>query len=317
MQLKLGKHPPVFDERTLQFGSYLQQGLPTPPPAASYGNKVPVWPMYDNDKWGDCTCAAAGHMIQNWTANAGGETTPPDSAVDTFYEHFVGSPPPPDAGCNMLQVLRYWRRTGLGGHKILAFTSLEPSNQTEAMDALYMLGSVYIGLALPNFVLKGDPLTVPWVVPAGGAVGDAAPNQQNGHCVPAVAYDARYLYIVTWGTLKQMSWQFYDTYADEAYAVLSSEFIESNGDTVRVQPGCPQGCHRPVQLRSGTRDGLSRRVALGRRKQGRPSELSGELSGYDERYGVAAVDETECDGHAVLRDCYNDILLIGLGWVND
>jgi hypothetical protein len=231
MQPKLGKHPPVFDARTLQFGSFLKPGLPTPPAATTYGNKVPVWPMYDNDKWGDCTCAAAGHMIQNWTANASGEVTPPDSAVDEFYEHFVGSPPPADAGCNMLQVLSYWRKAGVGGHKILAFTSLEPKNQTQAMDALFMLGSVYIGLALPNFVLAGDPLTIPWVVPPTGAVGDAAPNPQNGHCVPAVAYDARNLYVVTWGALKPMSWPFYDAYADEAYAVLSAEFLESNGDT--------------------------------------------------------------------------------------
>ena len=55
--------------------------------------------MYYNDKYGDCTCAAAGHMIQNWTANVGTEIEPPSQAsVLTFYEHFVGKPPPSDAG---------------------------------------------------------------------------------------------------------------------------------------------------------------------------------------------------------------------------
>ena len=72
-------------------------------------------------------------------------------------------------------------------------------------------------------------LTVPWVVPATGPVGDAAPNPSNGHCIPAVAYDADNLYIVTWGEIKAMSWPFYNAYADESYAVLSQDFIEKIG----------------------------------------------------------------------------------------
>jgi hypothetical protein len=226
--LKLGKHPPVFDTRTLQFGKYLKAQLPSPPAAENYGAKVPSWPMYANDRYGDCTCAAAGHMIQNWTANAGAEFEPSEEAVVNFYKHFVGSSPPPDAGCNMLQVLRYWRSKGLDGHKIMAFAALEPKNTTQATDALYLLGSVYIGVALPNFAVHGEMLEIPWTVPPEGPVGEAAPNPENGHCIPAVAYDARNLYVVTWGELKSMSWQFYEAYADEAYAVLSQDFIEAN-----------------------------------------------------------------------------------------
>ena len=72
-------------------------------------------------------------------------------------------------------------------------------------------------------------LTIPWVVPAGGPVGDAAPNPNNGHCIPAVAYDPNNLTVVTWGEPKTMSWEFYAAYADEAFAVLSQDFIESSG----------------------------------------------------------------------------------------
>ena len=64
---------------------------------------------------------------------------------------------------------------------------------------------------------------------AGGAVGDDAPNPNNGHCIPAVGYDADQLLIVTWGELKSMAWDFYDAYADEAFAVLSQDFIEKSG----------------------------------------------------------------------------------------
>jgi hypothetical protein len=70
--------------------------------------------------------------------------------------------------------------------------------------------------------------TVPWVVPPDGPVGNAAPNPANGHCIPAVGYDAQNLYVVTWGVIKPMSWEFYTAYADEAFAVLSQDFIEAN-----------------------------------------------------------------------------------------
>ncbi len=43
-----------------------------------------------------------------------------------------------------------------------------------------------------------------------------------------LAYDSRNLYVVTWGVLKSMSWQFYLTYADEAYAILSEDFLSKN-----------------------------------------------------------------------------------------
>jgi hypothetical protein len=226
MPYKLGKHPPVHDDRTLRFGKYLTSALPAPPASVEYGKKVAAWPMYYNDQYGDCTCAAAGHMIQNWTANAGAEISPPKQAVLAFYEHFVGTPPPPDEGCNMLSVLNYWRKEGLGTHKVDAFASLDLKNHTEAQSAVYLMGSIYIGVALPDFAVQGDMMTVPWTVPPGGPVGNAAPNPNNGHCIPAVAYDAENLYIVTWSTLKSMSWSFYDAYADESYAVVSADFIE-------------------------------------------------------------------------------------------
>jgi hypothetical protein len=40
---------------------------------------------------------------------------------------------------------------------------------------------------------------------------------------------------VTWGALKPMSWQFYTTYADEAFAVLSVDWI--NKRLKKAPPG--------------------------------------------------------------------------------
>lgn len=181
--------------------------------------------MYLNDQYGDCTCAAAAHMIQNWTANAGKEFSPGNPDVLKFYEHFTT--PGPENGCDMLSVLKYWQSTGLAKHKITAFAQVENKSVVQAQDAINLFGSLYIGVALPDFAVdSGNVLAVPWIVPPQGPVGDAAPNPHHGHCFPAVAYDQRNLYVVTWGAVKSMSWQFYASYADEAFAVLSKDFLK-------------------------------------------------------------------------------------------
>lgn len=181
--------------------------------------------MMGNDHYGDCTCAAAGHMIEEWTANTGSPKTLSDSVILSAYRHFAGDDA--DAGASMLDVLKYWRKSGIGGDKILGFTQLQPRSTIEVKDSISLFGGCYIGMALPDFVLApGAGLaTTPWVVPPQGPVGDAAPNPQNGHCIPAVGYDERNLYVVTWGALKTMSWEFYQAYMDEAYAVLSNDWI--------------------------------------------------------------------------------------------
>ncbi len=224
---KLGKLPPKHDPRTLQFGAYLKYGLAAPPPSKSWTAKIPAtgWGMMDNDNYGDCTCAAAGHMIMEWSANTGKEVVIPDASILAFYNHFAHGNA--DAGANMLDVLNYWRKQGLDAHKIIAFAELELKTSIQVKDAVNLFGACYIGVALPDFAVAPgkDPLTIPWVVPSKGPVGNAAPNQNNGHCIPAVGYDERNIYIVTWGNLKSMSWQFYNAYAEEAFAVLGHDWF--------------------------------------------------------------------------------------------
>jgi len=236
--LRLGKARPKFDRRTLLFAQYLKKGLALPPDFVDYAEAVKRWPMMGNDKYGDCTCAAAGHLIQDWTANTGKMRVLGNSAILRVYRHFVGKHPGPDAGVSMLDVLKYWRTTGFAEDKIHAFAQLELKDSTQVRDAVYLFGGCYIGLGLPNFTVPngvGDP-NVPWLVPPSGPNGKkGAPNPNNGHCVPAVSYDARNLYVVTWGTLKPMSWQFYMAYADEAFVILDPDWI--NKKLKRAPPG--------------------------------------------------------------------------------
>ena len=44
--------------------------------------------MMLNDSIGDCTCAAAGHLIMEWTANAGKEVVPADGVLARVLAEF-------------------------------------------------------------------------------------------------------------------------------------------------------------------------------------------------------------------------------------
>ncbi len=225
-KVKLGKGPARHDPRTLQLAKYIPPTAIAPPPAKEeWAKRVAQWPMMLNDKLGDCTCACAGHMIEQWTTYASKTVTPADAAVLKAYEDVGGynpADPSTDNGAVILDVLNYWRKTGIGGRQILAFAAIEPKNHTEFMDSVVLFGNCYIGVALP---VSAQTQAV-WAVPPGGPTGQGAPGSWGGHATPIVSYDMRGLIVVTWGALKRMTWGFLDTYCDEAYAVLSQDWIE-------------------------------------------------------------------------------------------
>jgi len=218
------------DTRTLLLANYLPSTAIAPPPASEdYTKKVKSWPMMLNDNLGDCTCACAGHMIEQWTTYAADNPfTPTDKEVLKAYEAVSGytpSNPDSDQGAVVVDVLNYWRKTGVGRHKIMAYAALEPRNHDQVKDAVVLFGNCYIGVQLP---LSAQRQKV-WSVPPGGAVGHGAVGSWGGHAIPVVAYDVRGLTVVTWGSLKRMTWSFFDTYCDEAFAVLSHDWINKKG----------------------------------------------------------------------------------------
>jgi hypothetical protein len=229
MKLKLGKATARHDPRTLLMASYVTPSLPTPPPSFDLTSKVSKWGMMDNDQIGDCTCAAAGHLIMEWTANAAKKmATPSDKQIVAAYSAVTGYNPTTganDNGANEIDVLNYWRQSGIAGHKIGAYVALEPSNHNHIMDSVYVFGGCYIGMQLPISAQAQVQNHQPWSVPPGGPTGDGKPGSWGGHAIPVVAYDGRGVTVVTWGALQTMTWSFWETYCDEAYAILSSDYM--------------------------------------------------------------------------------------------
>jgi hypothetical protein len=234
-KLKLGKVVARHDPRTLLLASYITPTLPTPPASFDLTSKVHAWGMMDNDQIGDCTCAAAGHLIMEWTANAGKKmVTPTDKQIVAAYSAVTGYNPVTganDNGANEIDILNYWRQTGIAGHKIGAFMALEPSNHNHVMDSVYIFEGCYIGVQLPKSAQPQVQNHQPWSVPPGGPVGDGAPGSWGGHAIPVVAYDARGVTVVTWGALQTMTWSFWEVYCDEAYAILSKDYLTGRSTT--------------------------------------------------------------------------------------
>lgn len=223
--MKFGKQPARHDDRTLQFARYLTAALPTPPQALDYSGHVKQWPMYGNDAIGDCTCAAAGHMVELWTAMKSAKSTPSvlaKSTITRMYGAVTGWPAAGDNGANELDILNYWRKTGLTKtHKLHAFAQIQPLRHDHVMSALQLFGGVYIGFGISdaNQLFREFNAGQPWTPEAGQIT--------EGHAVNIVGYDAQGLTCVTWGRLQRMTWGFWDNQVDEAWCILPSEWASS------------------------------------------------------------------------------------------
>ena len=230
MNVRLGKQPARRDERTLQFSKYTGNLAPAPW-ATNRTSAITRLGVMLNDQLGDCTCAAVGHVIQSWTAENGAEVVLPDSVILSLYEQvggYVPGYPATDNGAVELDVLNYWRKNGVAGHPLAAYVAINPKKPQELTDAVFYFGASYIGLQLP---ISAQNQTV-WDVATGP---NAEPGSWGGHAVPVVAYDSTGVYCITWGSLLRMTWPFFAEYCDEAYGLLSQDWID------KATEKCPAG----------------------------------------------------------------------------
>jgi hypothetical protein len=220
---KLGKLSVRTDVRTLRLRKYLDPAvLPTPPPSIDLTPHVGEWPMYANDTRGDCTTAAAGHMIEAWTAAAVGEAVEisVEAVVRAFDAVRLIDPQTGEEGAVELDVLRYWRKSGIGRHRIGAYAAVGTRDHDLTRAAAWLFGGLYIGLSLPLTAQSQE--TWDWT---GSLSGEARPGSWGGHAVDVVRVDPDGLTVVTWGRLQVMTWSFWDRYCDESYCILSTDFL--------------------------------------------------------------------------------------------
>lgn len=226
---KLGKRAPKRDPRLLKLSNYLRPDLPKPPAAAHWSARAETLGLMGNDRYGDCTCAAVGHAIQMFTANTGAEVTISDADVLHLYTTVTGQEGAAfdpatganDRGAMIEDALKEWRKNGVAGHQLGAYTGIDVTRLDDLRAAIAYLGVVDIGAALP---LSAQSQMV-WDVTDPALKGDAEPGSWGGHSIILTDYDDDGLICITWGQRKRMTWRWFSAYCDEAYALLSPDWV--------------------------------------------------------------------------------------------
>lgn len=223
---------PMETHPRLRLETYLN--VPATPSEIDWCSKVTNWPIYYNDQLGDCTCACVGHQIQGWTAYAGSELVVPDESVLGLYEAmgYVPGDSSTDNGAVIQDVLKYMVSTGIPGganagqQKYSLFAEISDlSNMATVSQALYLFGSVYLGINVPQSAEDQFQAGQPW-----SNTGDQ--NILGGHAIPLQKRDSDgNLTIITWGTTQVMEQSFWDAYVEEAWVVLTPQWLSSKGDS--------------------------------------------------------------------------------------
>ncbi|MFD8839740.1 hypothetical protein [Streptomyces griseofuscus] len=216
----LGKLPAQPARPQLKLSDVLRERLAAPPASCDWQSDSIRWPMYANDRVGDCTCAGVGHLVNQLTFyGSGTEVTPTEAHVLGMYSAITGytpSNPSSDTGAYCQDVLKYWRTTGLEGHKIVAYASLDVSNLTEVKQAIATFGTVYVGMNFPDSAMDQFNSSETWDVVRGARI-------EGGHCVIVGAYGSGNFGLVTWGAETEMTEKFWKKYVDEAWVVLDAD----------------------------------------------------------------------------------------------
>jgi hypothetical protein len=224
----------------LMLGRYLTgAALPAAPQRVNWDVKVSAFGMLGNDSWGDCHWAASSHTLQTLTANAGTEIAPTTADTLKAYAEATGfnqhaGPPgsnPTDQGTVMQDGLDYWRKTGLpvgaARHKIVAFAQVDHRNTSELEQAIALFGEILLGIQFPAAAMDQFNAGQPWDVVKGSPI-------EGGHAICTARYDANSRTpwtVVTWGKEQPVTQAFMDAYLEEAWAVVSQEWVSATGLT--------------------------------------------------------------------------------------
>lgn len=248
---KLGKKPAKFDARNLKLRTILK-ALPPIPESwdvdLACDKPVPT-PMFANDRWGDCVIAGRAHQtlrFEEFEQDCILPITEDDVLRQYWQEGQRGCAlarwllPRPDNGLVLLDSLRKWRRDGweVAGkqYNVYAFAQVERVVYPDVRAAIYLLRGLNCGIMLPKSAQGQFAEDKPWSVVAGP---DGTVGSWGGHCVYVGAYSPEGLTCVTWGKKQLMTWEFWDRYCDEAYAIVDNRnrFTENSPVDVELLDG--------------------------------------------------------------------------------
>jgi hypothetical protein len=229
---KLGKLPAAHDPVTPRMADFVDFSIALPAARATHHtNVVHTYPMFGNDKYGDCVEACIAHQIElNCTLNK--RPTPgieADSVLGLYSDltGFKPDDPSSDKGTVLLTAWQHWRDVGCFGDKLAGFMQIDPTDWLELMIATQLFESVGIGIQMPKTALEQTEAGKEWAV-TGPLTGDAAVGSWGGHCVPCISIDDGTMVVASWEKKIKVSKEFITAYADEAYVALSDSVMKGS-----------------------------------------------------------------------------------------
>ncbi len=228
MTLLLGKLPATRPHGLRDLVEYSNGPLPTPPPSVAVP-KVAEWKMFANGPdpsctvegapFGDCVMAGAAHLIMASDVEVKRQDAVPSS--NTVAEQYLTLTGGQDTGLNESDTLAFWRSQGLfGDNKIAAYCPVATDQLTHVQASVALYGACFLGIQVPESAQEQFGRNEPWTVVPGSPI-------MGGHCIVVVGYSPEYLFAVTWGGIAPLSYSWFQTFCDEAYAVITEEIVEA------------------------------------------------------------------------------------------
>lgn len=200
--------------------SYLHGALPRPPRSFDYSTRIEEFPVALNDDLENSPVAAVIHLLQLMYAEIGEQYIyPGDDAVRIVSESFIS-----DKGIPGREILNFWMQHGLFGTRITGYVPVNIFNRKEMASAISAFGGLYLGAAMPENAEEQFEDGEPWDLTYEPL--DGLPSW--GHCFVATGCNRFGIDIVTWGEPESMTWEWWETYGMEAWAVIPQEFVEVN-----------------------------------------------------------------------------------------
>jgi len=229
--VRLGKLAHKHDDRTLMMAAFMA------PPEMAYPDHfdwdqhrraLPTDRGWGNFEYGDCVLAARANDLVRKERVETRHTVPlkAEMVIDK-YKQLTGCSTPGDqndTGLVMLDTFNDWRVGwdlpfyGGRNYKIDVFGGLHYSDSEELRAAIFLLGGVHFGLALP--LSAQDQLS------SGTWNAVDGPNSEwgswGGHAVFCKKYDTGGIYCITWDQEVYMTNAFIDKYADEVWTAVDA-----------------------------------------------------------------------------------------------
>jgi hypothetical protein len=218
--MKFGKKPAKRLRKSLALSNYLNMSAVSYPPVHAWERPID-YGMLGNDKAGDCAYAGHFHMRMNWraVADAGNplivttEQVLADYAAGTGYDPVSGAN---DNGAVLTDVLKQYNDK---------YVTLDVQNVEQIKAAIFIFGAVYLGFGVPQSMVDqlGHGIDPTW---------EFLPNDKpsgEGHCVVVFGYGRAGVPPCSWGKIYHTPWEFWLQNVDEAYAVISPEWIKHSG----------------------------------------------------------------------------------------